>query len=151
MREKLKHIWARPLQKEQLEWLKFNAFVSMKYNLLHERKKGDNYDYESNDEWIAESENPALPMDIFWMDMHSKRPLKKGVCRSKKEILYILFLIIFIFFIILFYNKNQWIWILDPYTNNLLLVDLRYVCGSTKIGKKKKQVNIANETSKRSL
>lgn len=64
-----------------MEQKRLNALVFVKYNLQlelrHEkRKKNDGLDLiclsdmDSDDEWICEQEDPALPIDTTWMDVH---------------------------------------------------------------------------------
>lgn len=69
-------------KRNHLEQQRLNALVYVKYNLqlvardLKRKDKGDAYDpiclsdMESDDEWITEKEDPTLPKDTSWLDIH---------------------------------------------------------------------------------
>ena len=59
---------------------------------LQEREeKGENYDpfclsdLESDDEWITEREDPALPADVSWMDIHEAFEGGEGSTKKEKK------------------------------------------------------------------
>lgn len=69
-------------KRNRLEQQRLNALVFVKYNLNLEmrlkkrQERGESYDpiclsdMESDDEWITEKEDPYLPEDTSWMDVH---------------------------------------------------------------------------------
>ncbi|XP_028801483.1 uncharacterized protein LOC114756714 [Neltuma alba] len=54
-------------------------------------EKGETYDpiclsdIESDDEWITEKENPCLPVDGSWMDIHESFTLDEGALSKKRK------------------------------------------------------------------
>ena len=69
-------------KRNRLEQQRVNALVFVNYNINLELKQikreenGDSYDpiclsdMESDDEWITEKEEPCLPEDTSWIDIH---------------------------------------------------------------------------------
>ena len=84
-------------RRNRLAQQKLNALVFVKYNLQLEMRqrireeRGDTYDpiclsdIESDDEWIAEKENPCLPEDNSWMDVHECFNLDEGASSNRKR------------------------------------------------------------------
>jgi len=54
-------------------------------------EKGDTYDpirlsdIDSDDEWITEKDDPCLPNDVSWMDIHESFTLKKEAPSKKRK------------------------------------------------------------------
>nr|KYP59947.1 hypothetical protein KK1_015394 [Cajanus cajan] len=81
----------------RLEQQRLNALVYVKYNLQLEMRQnsreenGDTYDsvclldIESDDEWITEKENPCLPIDASWMDVHECFGVDEGAPKKKRK------------------------------------------------------------------
>ncbi|XP_027942227.1 uncharacterized protein LOC114195971 [Vigna unguiculata] len=84
-------------RRNRLEQQRLNALVFVKYNLQLEMRqkvreeKGDTYDpiclsdIESDDEWITEKEDPCLPNDVSWMDIHESFTLEEGAPSKKRK------------------------------------------------------------------
>lgn len=84
-------------RRNRLEQQRLNALVFVKYNLQLEMRqksreeKGDTYDpislsdIESDDEWITEKEDPCLPIDSSWMDIHETFSLEEGAPSKKRK------------------------------------------------------------------
>ncbi|XP_028798861.1 uncharacterized protein LOC114754239 [Neltuma alba] len=84
-------------RRNRLEQQRLNALVFVKYNLQLEMRqkireeKGQTYDpiclsdIESDDEWITEKENPCLPVDGSWMDIHESFTLDEGAPSKKRK------------------------------------------------------------------
>ncbi|XP_028753001.1 uncharacterized protein LOC114712623 [Neltuma alba] len=84
-------------RRNRLEQQRLNALVFVKYNLQLEMRqkireeKGETYDpiclsdIESDDEWITEKENPCLPVDGSWMDIHESFTLDEGAPSKKRK------------------------------------------------------------------
>jgi len=51
------------------------------------QEKGETYDpiYFSDDEWITGKENPCLPIDSSWMDVHECFDVEEGAPSKKEE------------------------------------------------------------------
>ncbi|XP_028806378.1 uncharacterized protein LOC114761216 [Neltuma alba] len=84
-------------RRNRLEQQRLNALVFVKYNLQLEMRqnireeKGGTYDpiclsdIESDDEWITEKENPCLPVDGSWMDIHESFTLDERAPSKKRK------------------------------------------------------------------
>ncbi|XP_027902994.1 uncharacterized protein LOC114163106 [Vigna unguiculata] len=84
-------------RRNRLEQQRLNALVYVKYNLQLElrqksrEEKGETYDpiclsdIESDDEWITEKENPCLPIDSSWMDIHECFDDEEGAPNKKRK------------------------------------------------------------------
>nr|KYP34797.1 hypothetical protein KK1_044202 [Cajanus cajan] len=84
-------------RRNRLEQQRLNALVYVKYNLQLEMRQnsreenGDTYDpiclsdIESDDEWITEKENPCLPIDASWMDVHECFGVDEGAPKKKRK------------------------------------------------------------------
>jgi len=84
-------------RRNRLEQQRLNALVYVKYNLQLEMRqksreeKGETYDpiclsdIESDDEWITEKENPCLPIDSSWMDIHECFDVEEGAPSKKRK------------------------------------------------------------------
>jgi len=84
-------------RRNRLEQQRLNALVYVKYNLQLElrqksrEEKGETYDLiclsdiESDDEWITEKENPCLPIDFSWMDIHDCFDDEEGAPNKKRK------------------------------------------------------------------
>lgn len=84
-------------RRSRLEQQRLNALVYVKYNfqlemrLKSREEKGDTYDpiclsdIESDDEWITEVEDPCLPVDTSWMDVHESFTLEEGAPIKKRK------------------------------------------------------------------
>ena len=82
-------------KRNRLEQQRLNALVFIKYNInleLRQEKRqenGETYDpislsdMEFDDEWITESEDPCLPQDTSWMDIHEC--FEEEVATTKKR------------------------------------------------------------------
>lgn len=80
-----------------MEQQRLNALVFVKYNInlnmrLQKRKdRGETYDpislsdMESDDEWITEKEDPCLPEDVSWLDVHECFKEDEGTIASKRK------------------------------------------------------------------
>lgn len=84
-------------RRNRLETQRLNALVFVKYNLRLEQRqekrqeRGETYDpivlsdVESDDEWITEKEEPCLPEDTSWMDIHECFQDDEGVSSKKRK------------------------------------------------------------------
>ncbi|XP_028803194.1 uncharacterized protein LOC114758322 [Neltuma alba] len=84
-------------RRNRLEQQRLNALVFVKYNLQLEMRqkireeKRETYDpiclsdIEFDDEWITEKENPCLPVDGSWMDIHESFTFDEGAPSKKRK------------------------------------------------------------------
>jgi hypothetical protein len=84
-------------RRDRLEQQRLNDLVFVKYNLQLEMRqksreeKGETYDpiclfdIELDDEWITEKEDPCLPIDSSWMDIHESFGFEEGAPNKKRK------------------------------------------------------------------
>ncbi|XP_030931017.1 uncharacterized protein LOC115956884 [Quercus lobata] len=84
-------------KRNRLEQQRMNALVFVNYNInlelrqIKREENGDSYDpiclsdLESDDEWITEKEEPCLPEDTSWMDIHECFEVNEEGCSRKRR------------------------------------------------------------------
>ena len=84
-------------KRNRLEQQRVNVLVFVNYNInlelrqIKREENGDSYDLiclsdmEFDDEWITEKEEPCLPKDTSWMDIHECFEVNEEGCSRKRK------------------------------------------------------------------